>query len=67
MWIRWRDDGGEWSKEHPVDLGSPGDNDWPVFLPMRGDYSTRQWEIVITERAPLVVVYMEEEVDGIDE
>lgn len=67
LWIRWRDDNGLWSKEHPVDIGSPGDNEWPVWLPMRGDYSTRQWEVVITDRAPLVVAYLEEEVDGIDE
>lgn len=65
--IRFRDDNREWGNEHVVDLGGLGDTRWPRVLPTRGDYRTRQVEIVMTDRMDLVVNVLEEEVDVLDE
>lgn len=65
--IKWRDDNGLWSKEHVIGLGAPGDDTFPALLGCRGNYSTRQWEVVMMDRAPLVLAYVEEDVEVFDE
>jgi hypothetical protein len=60
MILRWRDEMGNWSKEKVISLDRKNPEN---ILNRLGQYRVRQWEIVMVEAVPQVVVYMEEEVE----
>lgn len=63
--IRWRESGSpSWGREVFVNIGG-NDGDTTLTVPLRGlgTYRSRQYEIIMTDAAPLVFMGAEEEVD----
>jgi len=63
LMLRWRDDNGNWSNERFADLGKTGERELTARLHRLGVYRSRQYEFVLSDGAPFVLVEAEEEME----
>lgn len=64
MTMRWRDNGkSSWSNERTVSLAQVGDTEFRGQLRRMGSYYSRQYEFVVSDDTPLVLVAVEENFD----
>lgn len=62
--VRYRTDGkATWSNERRISLGLLGDTDIIARMTRLGIYRTRQYEIVLTDKTPLVLVGAKEKIE----
>jgi len=62
--VRWKDNNkNEWGNEHQIDLGKVGDTEFVGSLKRLGIYRGRQWEFILSDAVPLVLVDAEEDID----
>lgn len=63
MTLRWRDDGSQsWTGERVLNLGRTGENEFYAVVRNLGVYRSRQYELVMSDDAPWVLVSGEEDV-----
>jgi hypothetical protein len=62
--LRWRDNNGsEWSNERKISLGAIGNTELYAEIKQLGTYRSRQYEMVLTDDAPVVLVDVDEDVE----
>ena len=62
--VKWRDDGSSsWKNEHTMSLGAVGRTDFRGVIRRNGMYYSRQYEMYVTDDAPLLIVSVEEDFD----
>lgn len=55
--LRWRDNGSsKWGNEITIDLGAIGETEFIITLKRLGTYRTRQYEIVMSDAAPFIIM-----------
>ena len=61
LMIRWRDNGStSWRNERTIDVGRVGRSDFHYSIRSLGRYKSRQYEISMSDNAPLVLVSVRE-------
>jgi hypothetical protein len=66
FWVRYRDDGGQWSDPETFELGFPGELQTPIKVTScRGIYSKRQLEFGCTDNCEFLLSKLEEDVAGL--
>jgi hypothetical protein len=64
MTVRYRDNGSTtWKTERTVTLSKVGDTAYRGTLTRMGSYYSRQYEFILSDDTPLVLVYVEEDFD----
>ena len=64
LMIKWRDNGNPyWNNERIISLGQTGDYEFETSLNRLGSYKSRQWEFVLSDNTPLVLVDAEETIE----
>lgn len=61
--VRWKDDSGEWTPWQDIDLGLQGSDEPFRWLSPMGIYRHRQYQFQATGISPVVVAWVEEDVD----
>lgn len=63
MALRWRDDGSQvWKGERVLSLGKTGENEFYTIVRNLGVYRSRQYELVMSDNGPWVLVSAEEDI-----